>query len=576
LIFSALNIFNIVAEYFFWLEFGVRYNFIAVDYLVYTTEVINNIKESYPINKIIFAVIIIACVFLLLFKKNLVSEYQYKTTLVKRILTALLILSIPISAFIFIDNAIPNVSENVYENNLAANGLYCLFSAFRHNSLNYYDFYYTAQDIDVFSDIKNLLISKNAKAFKSDYPDYSITRKIENSGAEKKYNVVLVIIESMSADFMCAFGNQENLTPNLDALAKQGLLYTNLYATGTRTVRGLEAITLSIPPLPGQSIIKRPKNENLDFCISKVISTKGYELKFIYGGFGYFDNMNYFFENNGFKTIDRADMNSNEITFSNAWGVCDEDLFNKSINEANISAAQNKPFFFIILTTSNHRPYTYPKNKIDIKSGTGRNGAVKYCDYAIGEFINSAKKQKWFDNTIFVFTADHCASSAGKAKLEIDKYHIPMIIYAPKIIRPALIQNIASQIDIAPTIFELLNWSYTSNFFGNAIIAQTDKNNINNIARVFISNYQKLGYIENNEVVILEPKRKIFSYKYFNNALLESEIKEEIITNAVVYYQTASYIYNKSKQKKISAEQIARTQNNSFAGNYNISDARKK
>ena len=545
-IFAVLNVFNIAAEFFFWDEFGVRYNFISIDYLIYTTEVLNNIRESYPINTIVSVVCLISLFIVLFLKKHSVIITNSKTTLLRRTGLSITLLVIPFLCFFLIDTPVPNISDNTYENNIAANGIYCLFSAFRNNMIDYYDFYATFDDKDVFSNIKKIFPASQTSSEISE--QNSVTRKISSNNPEKKYNIILVVIESMSSEFMSAYGNKNNLTPNLDLLAENGIFYKNLYATGTRTIRGLESITLSFPPLPGQSIIKRQKNENIDFCISKVFGQKGYDMKFIYGGYGYFDNMNYFFSHNGFNTLDRSDIKSTEVTFTNAWGVCDEDLFNKTIKESDRSYSQNKPFLSILMTTSNHRPFTFPENKVKYKSGSGRDGAVNYCDYAIGRFINEAKKQKWFDNTLFIFTADHCASSAGRAKLSIEKYKIPMIIYAPKIIQPAKIEQIISQIDIAPIIFDLLDWSYTSNFFGRAISTNSGDTN-----RVFISNYQKLGYMKNDTVVVLEPKKKISTYKINPSTyeLLEIPENKKLTFDAITYYQSASYLYKKSIGAKI-------------------------
>ena len=146
----------------------------------------------------------------------------------------------------------------------------------------------------------------------------------------------------------------------------------------------MEALTLALPPTPGRSLIKRPRNENL-FTLGSVFRSRGYDTAFIYGGFGYFDNMNYFFGNNGYRVIDRTSPGA-DITFANVWGACDEDLFRWTMREADASFAANKPFHFFVMTTSNHRPFTYPEGKIDLPSKeSGRSGAVKYSDFAIGD-----------------------------------------------------------------------------------------------------------------------------------------------------------------------------------------------
>ncbi len=223
------------------------------------------------------------------------------------------------------------------------------------------------------------------------------------------------------------FGNTEGITPFLDSLAGESLMFTQLYATGTRTVRGLEALSLCVPPTPGQSIVRRPGNEDL-FSIGKVFREKGYTTEYIYGGYSYFDNMGYFFSHNGYRVVDRSALKDEEIDYENIWGVADENLFDLTLRELDQKTSSG-PVFAHVMTTSNHRPFTYPAGRIDIPSRTNRSGAVKYTDYAVGRFIREARKHDWFDNTMFVIVADHCASSAGKTELPVSKYHIPMLIY---------------------------------------------------------------------------------------------------------------------------------------------------
>jgi phosphoglycerol transferase MdoB-like AlkP superfamily enzyme len=148
-------------------------------------------------------------------------------------------------------------------------------------------------------------------------------------------NVVLINVESLSAEFMKAFGSEKNITPCLDSIAEKSLFFTNLYASGTRTVRGLEALSLSIPPTPGQSIIKRPGNENL-FSLGSVFSSKGYISQYIYGGYSYFDNMNEFFGGNHYQVIDRRQLQPGDIHYANIWGVADEDLFALTLKKASL------------------------------------------------------------------------------------------------------------------------------------------------------------------------------------------------------------------------------------------------
>ncbi len=352
---------------------------------------------------------------------------------------------------------------------------------------------------------------------------------------------MLIMVESLSAEYMGAFGDNRGWTPNLDNLAKRSLFFDNVYATGTRTVRGMEAVVLSVPPSPGRSIIKRPDCHDM-FSAGFIFKEKGYENKFIYAGYGYFDNMNDFFSHNGFMTVDRTDMDTNEISFSNVWGVCDEDLFNKALKESDKSYQKNKPFFNYIMTTSNHRPYTYPEGKIDIPSHTGRSGGVKYTDYAINKFLGDAASKPWFKNTIFIILADHNGGSAGETSLPAWRYKIPVFIYGPGIIKPLIVSKLSSQIDIMPTLFSIMNWSYESKFYGEDILDE----NFNE--RAFIGTYQKLGFLRKDRLVILESDKILHEYKIVHQSLYDVKYKEidpieKDKLDAITYYQSASYFY---------------------------------
>jgi phosphoglycerol transferase MdoB-like AlkP superfamily enzyme len=533
----CLLVFSSFGEYLFFNEFGTRYNFIAVDYLIYTTEVTKNIQESYPLSLILSA---IACISLALFifsKKYIDISFDSESTFGERAKKGIVFLIIPLLPFIFIDLSLSKISSNNYANELSSNGIYSFFAALKNNQIDYETFYTKRDNRLAFNKLRELLKEPN-NTFSTDNI-FDITRQIKNNGKEKRLNVVVIIVESLSAEYLGIFGNKDSLTPNLDRLAEASLLFTNVYATWTRTDRGLEAITLSLPPTPGRSIVKRPDNENI-FSWGFIMRSRGYDTKFIYGGYGYFDNMNYFFSHNGFETIDRRNIATNDIHFENAWGVCDEDLFDKAIKEFNTSFKNNKPFFAEIMTTSNHRPYIYPDGRIDILSKTGRNGAVKYTDYAIGKFIKDAQKEPWFRDTIFVIVADHCASSAGKTKLPMKKYEIPMLIYAPAHLTPQKIDKLASQIDIAPTVLGLLNFSYKTKFFGRDILKMQKEQE-----RALIGTYEKLGYVKNDNLIILDVKNENSMYQ-LNRHTGEPKrvlIDKNLLDEAISYYQGASYLY---------------------------------
>ncbi len=532
--------FIVVSEFIFWDEFQVRFNFISVDYLVYRKEVIDNINESYPVLLILSLIIPITLIIAFSLKKIINQSLNVHSNITQRTVTSLFLLLLTVAAYQFVDQSQFNVFKNNYNRQLAANGPYQFFAAFRNNQLDY-DYFYKHIEPEVADKVIRNSLDNLYTTFL--YPDepMNIGRKIDNPGTEKKLNVILISIESLSAKYLGVFGNKEKLTPFMDQLSQESLFFTQFYAVGTRTTRGLEAITLSIPPTPGRSIVKRIGSEGDYWSLGNVFKKKGYQTNFIYGGRGYFDNMTSFFTKNGYDVIDQTDIPDEEVKFSNAWGVSDEDLYEETIKQADKAFNNSKPFFFHIMTTSNHRPYTYPENKIDIPSGDGRDGSVKYSDFALKRFVNWAKTKPWFKDTVFVITADHCAGSAGKEDLPVKKYHIPFMIYAPEHIRNNVISERYSQIDIAPTILGLLNFDYNSWFFGQDILKE---NNTRQLA--LISNYQYLGLYLNELVTVLKPKKEVELYKVQSSTISKPQLhvseQKDYINKTIAYYQTAAWM----------------------------------
>jgi Phosphoglycerol transferase and related proteins, alkaline phosphatase superfamily len=535
--------FNATAEILFWDEFSTRFNFIAVDYLVYTTEVVGNVQQSYPMGWII-SIILFVTVAISLLLKNITSKTStLPLPFRKRLAWGLAFLMIPVLSFLLVSNQLRQFSSNAYANELAGSGLYELFAAYRNNELDYDQFYKKIDIRQAFGIVHEQLKTREATFTSND--QMNLERVIVHTEPEKKMNLVLISIESFSASFMKVFGNKDNITPHLDSLAEQGMLFTNLFATGTRTVRGLEALSLCIPPTPGQAIVRRPNNENL-FSMGSIFREKGYESKFIYGGYGYFDNMEYFFSNNSYEVDDRMKIPDEKITYENIWGVADENLFELTIEELDRSYKKQKPVFAHVMTTTNHRPFTYPDGRINIPSHTGRNGAVKYTDYAIHKFLQEAATKPWFKNTLFVITADHCASSAGKTELPVDKYHIPMIIYSPEFIQPQRVDRLMSQIDIGPTLLGVLDINYTSHFLGIDIFESTAEHD-----RVFISTYQLLGFMKNHNLTILEPKQAVKSYDLRDDFTIDKEHSNQNNSDeAIAWYQVAGYAFKNNMMKR--------------------------
>ncbi|MBB3105307.1 LTA synthase family protein [Azomonas macrocytogenes] len=534
-----LMLFCALAEWVFWIEFGVRFNFIAVDYLIYSDEVINNILESYPVYPLLtmLAALVLAIAWALhrplerALEAPLPSRKKYLLSITVLCLTAT-------SSLWLLDQQYPREQHgNAYQRELASNGPWQFFAAFRNNELDYAHFYQNLPDQQVATTLRTEVGEPNAQFIGNDPMD--IRRRIDNPGVPRKTNVILVTIESLSLKYLGQKADgSHSLTPNLDRLRGQSLFFSNVYATGTRTDRGLEAITLSVPPTPGRSIIKRLGRESGYGGLGQQLAYQGYDSVFLYGGRGYFDNMNAFFRGNGYRIVDQTSTVPADIHFSNAWGMADEDLYALALREADADHAKGQSFLLQLMTTSNHRPYTYPEQRIDIASGKGREGAVQYTDWAIGHFLAAAREKPWFDNTLFIFVADHCAGSAGKEDLPVANYRIPLFVYAPGLIEPHEDQQLASQIDIAPTIMGLLNLDYVSTFFGrNLLLPNTLP------PRALIGNYQNLGLFDGQDLAILSPRQGLRRHDEALGKSQERQVTQadELIRRNIAYYQAASH-----------------------------------
>lgn len=531
-----IMIFGATSEITFWIEFSTRFNFIAVDYLLYTQEVIGNIRQSYPVPAILLGLTTIACIIYAGTHKWLHDSDRIELTRRQRLALALGAILLPTASL-----SVSNVDQmqgmgNAFAEELSGNGLFTLAAAMRRNELDYDKFYMTMDQKKADAILESLEVERPPL-------DVVLANGIDSDEAEdvlpmakRPTNIVLISVESLSASFLGTYGNPKGITPRLDALAKEGLNFTHFFATGTRTVRGLEALSLGIPPAPGQAVVRRPNNQHLA-TLGELLKPQGVTPYFFYGGYGYFDNMNAYFEGNSYQVIDRTDIPKQDVMFENVWGVADEVLFTHVLRTLGKKHADGSPFFAHIMTTSNHRPYTYPDGRIDIPSPGGRDGAVKYTDYAIGQFLDQARSQSWFKDTLFIITADHCASVAGKSKLPVAGYHIPLIFYAPGLIKPDTFDTRVSQIDLAPTIVELLGKKGDDHFFGRSFFEHGDA-----LKRVFISNYQSLGYWRNDTLTVLLPKGQVESYQVDPKTLATTPtpIDPRLLDETIAYYQSAS------------------------------------
>ena len=273
-------LFTEAAEWFFWDEFATRFNFIAVDYLVYTNEVIGNIHQSYPLGLILSGIALLTTLIMLgLWKYGGVTICDDLTmTRTQLVLPPLLLIAACVGSSVGHRQITPN-STNTYLKDLAYNGIASFVGAYFDNELDYQRFYVTKDKKQMGERLREMVAQDNT-GFVDDDPT-SIRRYVNNPEPEHRWNVIQITVESLSKRYI-----NPALTPALYDLCQKSLYLDNLRATGTRTVRGMEALTLSMPPTPGRSIVKR------EFCgpffnIGTVFQKRGYDTVFLYGGHGY-------------------------------------------------------------------------------------------------------------------------------------------------------------------------------------------------------------------------------------------------------------------------------------------------
>jgi phosphoglycerol transferase MdoB-like AlkP superfamily enzyme len=283
----------------------------------------------------------------------------------------------------------------------------------------------------------------------------TLTTLTPSQKRDKPLNLVIILQESLGATFVESLGGVP-VTPNLEKLKDQGIWFEQLYATGTRSVRGIEAVTTGFQPTPADSTVKLSKSQKNFFTIAALLAKQGYSTEFIYGGESHFDNMRGFFTGNGFQHIvEQKDYK--QPVFVGSWGASDEDLLNKTHEQLLAHHQTGKPFFTLAFSSSNHAPFEFPDGRIELyeQPKATDNNAVKYADYAMGEFFKKAQNSPYWKDTVFLVVADHDIRVRGDALVPVERFHIPGLILGADI-KPQRWTSVASQIDLPVTVLSLM------------------------------------------------------------------------------------------------------------------------
>lgn len=403
-------------------------------------------------------------------------------------------------------------SQNAYANQMTMNGLWSLLDAARHANRDDGESRQWKRRMPVDEAIKLtremiLLPGENLVA-----PEmYPLLRVSPPNGmfVKSPRNVVLVMMESFSARFNDATGAGFGATPNFAELAREGILFDRAFSVSTHTAPGVFGTLCSFPILPDAGYVMKSQFGQQPFrSLPRIFTENGYETLFLYNGLFSWDNKEGFFRHQGMQRFIGRDDYVNPTFVDPDWGVCDLDVFNRAIEEFNGSATRGKPFFSVILTLSNHAPFNLPEvNGLkQIQEGGEQNqrlNGIHYADWALGQFMNSARKQAWFDETLFVFVGDHGFGVPPKlTDLSLLHMHVPLLFYGPALFggKHELRHETAGQLDILPSIVGLMGFDTPHQAFGRDLFRLPEGDS----GRAFVkrSGDPLLGWIEADGVFV--------------------------------------------------------------------------
>jgi phosphoglycerol transferase MdoB-like AlkP superfamily enzyme len=358
-------------------------------------------------------------------------------------------------------------------------------------------------------------------------------------------NVVIILMESMSAARMAHFGNQQRLTPFLDSIAADGYLFENIYSAGTHTHSGIFSVLFSFPTLYNQKPMRYATMSNYKGMAS-ALKKYNYSATFFTTHDGQFDNVEEFLTANDFdEVVTQVSYPAEKIV--NVLGIADDFMFEFSMPILAKRHHEQRPFFAVFSTVSNHNPYHIPEY-FSPRQQNIKEQAVEYADWAMNKFMQMASQQPWFDNTLFVFVADHGVLLNDTYIMPLNCNHIPLLMYAPKMItKPQVFDCFGGQIDVFPTVMHFLRLPYVNNTMGIDLLSERRP-------FAYFSADQKYGVISDSLFLVVSQNNEVeglFRYRtndptnYFNTY---KPIANEMKKYASAHFQISQFIVSQQKQ----------------------------
>jgi arylsulfatase A-like enzyme len=501
---AAAAVFSAFTEWFFFEEFNSRFNNIAIDYIRSPKEVVGNIKESYPLGIFVASAVGAGAIFAIAGLRATRGIALPPVTFRERLKRGALALLVTALAGTALEILPSEASDDRIVSEVAQNGLDRLVHAVRTGSLEY-PVYYRTLPVDLARRRAASVLGAPWIRGRETAPPVV---PASPPPTPRPWDVVVILEESFGSEFVGVLGHADRkTTPGFDRWSREGVLLTNLTATGNRTVRGLEGTLCSLVPLPGAAVSKRLKHEEVA-TLAGVFKRDGYATAFVYGGWGRFDDMKPFFPINGFGEFIERDAYPRDA-FSTIWGVADEWIFTKTLERQKEAAERGERLFMTVLTVSNHRPYRVPERGTSWPAARhNRESAVAYADWALADYLDRAKAAGLLEHTIMLVEGDHGARVYGAEEIPTPSYRIPGLFLVPDAAwRGRRIDRLSSQIDLAPTLLALTGRSSPVPFLGRSLIGLPPDG-----GRAFVHHDRDVGLLTDHALVTLGLQREDACY----------------------------------------------------------------
>ena len=526
-------------------EYDLRPNRLFLEYLIYPKEIMDMLVSGYKLELTIGAVIIVTMSF---YGYKWMGKFFCRNFHCPKLIAVVLCLLATMLSVLAIRSSFdhrplnPSVvafSQDALLNDLCLNSTYSVAFAAKQMSSEDDAFRYYPKMAE---DLILKTIRADMTVATQDFVDTNSTlAKHYTSFKNQPKNIVILLLESHGSRYVKSLGGLD-LSPNIDKLIAEGWSFDRIYATGTRSVRGIEAVTTGFAPTPARAVVKLGQSQNGFFTLAQLLASRGYATQFVYGGESHFDNMKSFFLGNGFNDI--VDLPTFDKTeFVGSWGASDEDIYNQAHRGFERLAKEKQPFFSLVFSVSNHSPFDYPDGKIEPynEPKESRENAVKYADYALGKFFEQARNSSYWNNTIFLVVADHDARVLGSDLVPIDYFKIPAIIVG-KDIPHRIDHRLASQLDLPQTMLSLAGISSINPMIGHDLTREVPVEK----QRALLQRDKNFAYLRaDGKTVVFSPGEKIdcFDYDFKQNKLNPSSIDTTIIQTAQAYALFGSYAF---------------------------------